>query len=471
MAIPRSRWALVIALLPMLTPGAAPAQTSAGKAADPATEKAPAPRKPAAANAPRRSGRGLPRASGEDYWNPYYSRGERSYDEGRYAESLHMFEQSILFFNDTDLTKISEKDKHVNECLGFLPIFGLNPREWLRFEYLLPVGAALAALGRYDEAERRFIEKLAHAERCFPGRWCTNAGISYQGLAFLHAARGRYDEAADTYRLALAHVEKNEPQTTLPPPSCVAMILTALADVEIARGRLDAAEPCLSRAVAVQQAQEKLRIGPSPLERAAVLIVFAHLRFHQARYSEAYDLDTDALTLIRDIREDHPLAGFCLDGLGEVELVRKHFDRAEGHFREALKVREAGLGKEHRELASSLDGLGRVAAARGDRKAAEERLDRAETILVRALGPGHPDAEEVAAHAKALGRRPDGGAERPAARFLAIPTLPTLGWQIGYRGKDWRATAASLLRKEARASKGARPAPTPAKPVRPSDGR
>lgn len=457
MAIPRSRWALVIGLGSMMTPAAAPAQTSAKKHPDAAIERTPA--------------RGQPHPFREASWNPPFARGERLFDEGHYAEAQPEFEKAVRFCEGLDCEVESLKTPYIRDLLTYSFVRYHNINLFLSNGFKLYDGAALAVLGRYDEAGRRFAEMATYAERVYPNTYSTFAGNAYQGLAFVSAARGRYDEAADAYRLALAHVEKNEPQVGHPPPTSVALILAALADVEVARGRLDAAEPCIRQAAAVQQAQETLRMGPAPPDRATVLTVLAHLRFHQGRYSEAYDHDSDALAILREIRKDHPLAGFCLDGMGEVELVRNHLDLAEEHFREARKVREAALGKEHRDVASSLDGLGRVAAARGDRKAAESFFHRASMILDDALGARHPDTEAVAAHARALGRRSGGDAARPAARFLAIPTLPTLGWQSGYWGKDWRPTAANLLRKEARAAKGARPAPTPARTAPPSAGR
>ena len=158
------------------------------------------------------------------------------------------------------------------------------------------------------------------------------------------AARGRYASAADRYRLALAQIEGNQAQIGLPPAPCVAMILVALADVELARGRGGAAEQCLRRAEHVQEAQHQLGIGPAPLDRAALLTVFAQLRHCQSRYSEGYEAYTEALELIRTIRKDHPLTAYCLDGLGEIDLARGRLDESEDHFRESLAVRQIRPG-------------------------------------------------------------------------------------------------------------------------------
>ena len=171
----------------------------------------------------------------------------------------------------------------------------------------------------------------------WPGRLSTFEGCACQGLAFLLAARGRYARRPTDTGWPWLRSRGIEAQIGLPPAPCVAMILVALADVELARGRGGAAEQCIRRAEHVQEAQHQLGIGPAPLDRAALLTVFAQLRHCQSRYSEGYDLYTEALELIRTIREDHPLTAYCLDGLGEIDLARGRLDQSEDHFRRVTR--------------------------------------------------------------------------------------------------------------------------------------
>ena len=93
---------------------------------------------------------------------------------------------------------------------------------------------------------------------------------------------------------------------------------------------------------------------------------------------------------LSSLRKSHPLAAYCLDGLGEIELERGRLDQSEEHFHESLTIRQAGLGEGHREVAYCLDGLGRVAAARHHDEQAQSLLDEASAILRRELGSSAP---------------------------------------------------------------------------------
>ncbi len=358
---------------------------------------------------------------------------------------------------DLDFRLLAGKNEYIKETFRRMPADGEINR-FLEADNFGLLGCAHAAEGHYYEAEHFFSESVAYVKGRAGDQWSVNTGMTSQRLAFLHAARGRYQEAAELERLALNHVETMHPgPDALPPPSCVAMILVALADVEIARGRLPAADQCLRHAANIQAAQRQLKVVPAAVDQAALLCVTAHLRHQQGRNSEAYNLFGQALELIRTISRDNPLEGYPLDGLAEVELTRGNLDQAEGGFRKSLAVREKALGTSHREVAYSLDGLGRVAVARGDRDAAEVSFHRASAILDEALGADHPDTEEVAAHARSLGRRSpsNGVASAQPARFLAIPTLIVLGWWYAYAGTDWVGLERALEKKAAKISKKA----------------
>ncbi len=170
------------------------------------------------------------------------------------------------------------------------------------------------------------------------------------------------------------------------------------------------------------------------------------------------------------MRKKHPLAAYCLDGLGGNRPRSGPADQSEEHFHESLTVRQAPWARVIAEVAYSLDGLARVAAARGEREEAESLLKEASSILSRELGSAHPDLLAVAGHLRRLTQPPlpDSVAVQARARFLAIPTLLTVGWQVLHLGKDWRAVEANIRRREAREFKATQrsPAPSPAAATR-----
>lgn len=465
MASPRFFWTVTVAVIPLVSAPAALAQTSGGmrpselgRNGPPAghvTE--PAPTKPS------RRGRSRTDQPHEDPppatndWNPHYLKGKAHFIEGHYAEALTELEQNVADCDQIDFESMRRQNGYFDHIWNNVSSMGLRPHDFIRASNLQWVAATLAAQGHYESAEARFGEMATYAEKCFPGRYSTFKGCACQGLAFLLAARGRYNQAAERYRLALAHIEGNEAQIGLPPAPCVAMILVALADVELARGRPAAAQQYLRRADRVQEAQRALRLGPAPLDRAAYLTVFAQLRQCQLRDSEAYDGYAEAMEVIEAIEKKHPLAAFCLDGLAELDLERGRLDQSESHFRQSLVIRQAALGESHRDVAYSLDGLARVAAARGKSEKAESLLRDASAILTRELGSAHPDLIAVTAHLRRLNRPvvPSPEAVPPRGRFLAIPTLLTVGWQVLHIGKDWRIVESNLRKRDAREARAA----------------
>jgi tetratricopeptide (TPR) repeat protein len=470
MANPRFYCSLVVAVIPICVPLSVRAQSPNGTPSSDSERRGPgsgAVVEPGLRKMPKRgrSGIQLPEGWATNDWNPTYLKGKEYFIDGRYGDALIELEHNVKDCERIDFDVMRRQNAYFEHICKCIPGMGQSPHEFIRASNLQWVGAALAALGSYDEAEARFTEMGNYAEKCFPGRLSTFAGCAAQGLAFLLAARGRYDEASERYRLALTHIEDNQSQVGLPPAPCVSMILAALADVELSRGRLSSAERFIARCSHVQETQHRLGIGAAPLDRAARLLVLAQLRQCQRRDSEAYDLFVDALATIRGIRQDHPLAAYCLDGLGEIDLVRGRLGQSEEHFRESLSLREGALGRGHRDVAYSLDGLGRVATAQAKNDDAAEFLRQALWILTRALGPSHPDTAAVAAHARRRADPPraDKGTNRIRPRFLAIPTFITVGWQVLNMGTDWRVTERSIRQRDAKAAKAIRRASAPSR--------
>ncbi len=465
MGSPRFLWAVTAAVLPVVAAPTALAQPSTGTGSSDVAQNGPSSSKvidPTPRKSPRRgrartapSQAEAPPAAND--WNPHYLKGKAYFLKGHYDEALTELEQNVEDCDRIDFDSMRRANGYFDHISNSIPGMGQSPHEFIRASNLQWIAAVLAAQGRYDPAETRFIEMANYAEQCWPGRLSTFEGCACQGLAFLLAARGRYAAAADRYRLALAQIEGNEAQIGLPPAPCVAMILVALADVELARGRTGAAEQCIRRAEHVQEAQHQLGLGPAPLDRAALLTVLAQLRHCQLRYSEGYDLYTEALGLIRNIRIEHPLAAYCLEGLGEIDLARGRLEQSEDHFRESLAVRQSALGERHREVAFSMDGLARVATAQGKNEEAESFFKEAASILTQSLGPAHPDAIALADHVKQRDHQPGAkdDAIHPHARFLAIPTFLTVGWQVLHVGKDWRIVEGKIRRREAKEAKAA----------------
>ena len=269
MGSPRFFWAVTVAVLPLVTPPAVLAQTSSGprssdadrNGSNAANQIDAAPRKP-----PRR-GRSRAGQTREEPphaindWNPHYLKGKAYFIEGHYDLALTELQLNVADCDQIDFESMKRQNSYFEHIWNNIPNMGQSPHDFIRSSNLQWVGATLAAQGHYDSAEMHFSEMANYAEQCFRGRMSTFQGCACQGLAFVWAARGRYAQAAERYRLALAHIEANESQIGLPPAPCVAMILVGLAEVELSRGRLAAAEQCLDAPTACRRRNASLASG------------------------------------------------------------------------------------------------------------------------------------------------------------------------------------------------------------------
>lgn len=104
----------------------------------------------------------------------------------------------------------------------------------------------------------------------------------------------------------------------------------------------------------------------------------------------------------------------------------------------ALSVKEKILGPEHLDVATSLNGLGRLALDAGDFALAQERYERVLAIREKALGPDHPD---VGASLNNLGLARSGLGDFAGARSLLERSL---GIKEKAVGPDHPSVAASL---------------------------
>jgi tetratricopeptide (TPR) repeat protein len=465
MAGTRFFWTLTATVIPMVMPVPLLAQaqgvagqlgTESGKSNQTSkTGKEAAPQKPARRGRARTGARRDTRFATND-WNPHYVAGKAHFIAGHYDKALVELTQNVADCDRIDLDAMRRENDYFEHIWNSVPSAGQNPHAFLRASNLQWVGATLAAQGEYDLAEARFAEMEDYAGRCFPGQLSTFAGCACQGLAFLLATRGNYSEAATRYERALANIEGNQAQYGIPPAPCVAMILIALADVELARGRVSSAERFLGRAERIEEAQHQLGLGPSALDRAAFLTVFAALRQTQNRTSEAFDLYAGALELIRSVRPEHPSAAYCLDGMAAIELERGRLKLSREHFEESLRVRKASLGEKHREIAFSLEGLAKVADREGHSDQANGLRAEAATVTGREGVVEKAHSGLLAVPEKPRANNSERGSqaiERP--RFLPIPAFLTVGWQVLYIGKDWRPVESRLRwrdTKEAKAS-------------------
>jgi len=114
--------------------------------------------------------------------------------------------------------------------------------------------------------------------------------------------------------------------------------------------------------------------------------------YQARRYTEAISFAERALA-IREaaLGADHPDTATSLNNLAVLYESQGRYAEAEQPYKRALAIRESGLGPDHPDTARSLNDLALLSVSQGHYGEAEPLLQRAFAIAESVLGPDHPD--------------------------------------------------------------------------------
>jgi serine/threonine protein kinase len=204
-----------------------------------------------------------------------------------------------------------------------------------------------AALGRYEEAERLFVEGLAE----WPEE--SNWRITYSSdLADMYRVQGRHKEAEQLFEKGktlemLRSIKGDEHHGTL-------SFTCRLARLYIDQNRLEEAEKLLREALTI--ARRRLR-----LEHPEILdLVHARAVLHakQKHYDQAETFFEEALKgMKRQLSEDHPDTLETKNDLAVLYKEQGDYDKAEPLLIEAVEGRRLKLGDTHPHTLQSLNNL------------------------------------------------------------------------------------------------------------------
>ena len=178
-------------------------------------------------------------------------------------------------------------------------------------------------------------------------------------------------------------------------PMVQARLLDTIGEVYFKLGLYAAARPLLERSLAIRRrgTADPLDLSLS-LEHLALLDQAENQPQAEPRLQEALRLRQAKLG------RRNPEVARLLSNLGVLYAVRHDAAKAEALFREALEIREATLGPLHADVATSLNNLGMIRASRGNTAGAEALLRRGLAIREQVLPLDHPD---LGANLEALG--------------------------------------------------------------------
>lgn len=243
-------------------------------------------------------------------------------------------------------------------------------------------GQRLLQSGRAEDAEPLLRRAAEDAERLW-GATSPYAGtLTVLWADALHEV-GRAREAEAAYRLALTRLERiREPGHPM-----IGLALNNLGLNLHEQGRYPEALAALEQAVAIRAAIGG-ETGATLVSMSNQAVVLKAL----GRFDEADALYGRVLTVRRRTGDPLELA-ITLNNLGANRLMMDRAPEAETALREALALREAGLGRAHPLTAQTLSLLADALATQGRLEAALMMQRRA----LEAFGPGGDPVERAAA--------------------------------------------------------------------------
>jgi len=237
-------------------------------------------------------------------------------------------------------------------------------------------------LGKYKEAESLFDKILQIVRRELGEENVPRLPFWKCNLARVYTAQGRYEEAERLFVEALENAEFPEEFSRWE-----FFYTSRMANMYREQGRYDKAEPIFVKTLETQ----RLVLGDEHLHTLLSIYGLSRLYTAQDRYEEAETLFSEALQIARRrMRLEHPVTLRFVNGLAVLHTKQKQYDEAETFFDEALKGRQRELGDDHPDTLESKNDLAVLYKE-------QARYEEAEPLLLKAvegrrlkLGDEHP---------------------------------------------------------------------------------
>lgn len=197
--------------------------------------------------------------------------------------------------------------------------------------------------------------------------------------------------AVQTARIAWERDRANQAAATAQAVTQSLVTMFEFADPGKSRGDVITARELLD-----QGAEKVVRdLKNQPAVQAKLMDTIGQLYQSIGLYNRAQPLLEESLKLRRqELGREHPDVAVSLNHLAGVANLKGDYAGSESLYREALAMRRKLLGQNHRDVAETLDSLGSVLVDRGNFAEAEVLLQQALAMRRKLLGEQHRDVAE-----------------------------------------------------------------------------
>ena len=275
-------------------------------------------------------------------------------------------------------------------------------------ELLSQLGRVRRYQGRYEDAERAFLEALEGFKEKF-GPTSNQYASELANLGTLNISTGEPDTAEEYYGSAREIFLQLYGRGHI----TVARSAHNLAAAIERQGRYREARELYIEAVV----QKSAAIGEGHPTVASSLNSLATVHMALGEYAEAKPRYEQAIEVLRArFGEEHPRVAIYMNNLADLHRIQGRFDDAEALYRRSLALRRARLGDDHVQVATPLKNLAVMYSDLGEIEEAREYLRQAEEILAGKLQSGHPTLDSVQ-YSKGRLLLDDGNPEEALALF------------------------------------------------------
>jgi tetratricopeptide (TPR) repeat protein len=241
-------------------------------------------------------------------------------------------------------------------------------------------------LGKYQEAESIFNRVIQLVGGDMEQLGIRSLRSIRCNIARSYAAQGRYEEAERLFVETIGNTEWPEDYDRFRH-----LYLSELANMYREQGRYDESERLLNTTLEAQ----RLKSGDRHLHTLMSTYVLTRLYIDQDRYDEANTLLSESLPIARmRLRKEHPLTLRFVNAYAVLQTKQKLYDQAKTFFNEALKGRQSELGVDHPDTLETKNDLAVLYKKQGDCEKAEPLLLEAVEGRRLKLGDAHPHTLE-----------------------------------------------------------------------------
>ncbi|WP_197528187.1 CHAT domain-containing tetratricopeptide repeat protein [Posidoniimonas polymericola] len=303
-------------------------------------------------------------------------------EQARLDESVKHYDRAVEL---VEKMKFTEAERELKACLAIeREIEGSDhPDVGYTLSYL---GNVCFSQARYTEARKHYDEALAIFRRVF-GDDDLDTASTLIDLGFLVSGQGDYASARKFFEEALAtsrSVAGDESVETADGLGNLGTLAQQQGDYAGARRYFDEA---LATYRKVDEGVEGLDAS-----KGALLHNLANLLLEQGDYATARKYYEDSLAISRKLYgKEHTEVAHSLNNIGLLLASQEDYTAAKKYYEEALAIYRKVYGNEHPDTAMTLDNLAISLGYLGDLNSAQTYSQQALVVRRRILGDNHPD--------------------------------------------------------------------------------